>query len=645
MVDPLSTTTGVVGLLTACIKIGGELQDLYNGAAVADATVKLMDETLNQPEAQLSFRTTGHIGNHLKNISKSIQDGETTLTELQRTLQKVDKDVSMLGSSRKHYRLKGAFKEISMYQQQIRSYKDTMQVSMSAMILWNQVSSKDAVDKILSNLNEIQQTIRRQAHLYNDRVHILERTPGNPGTDQSQLDVLINLRQCLRSAADIVSSASTTLGVAHPDQIPSVYGSDFGDCFPYEPNESMRRWMQSNSIYEFGEDVIEASSSGYPSQLQQQPSVMQVQHLRGDGEGETESESESDSEEVEKIQALLTLGKEKLAEQDYESAERLFINCLARTSNPGTRLLSALRGTAQARSIDPLLNIYRRQENWDAAQKLLKRQIKSNAKTGTFGGPSYSLLLAELFLDKFELPTARKSGMKAYRGFRKLGVEGLPGVQSSLRLLIRVCNAAGDFDEEDAYASILSGFSKGSQLSVQALDLSMPKSTMSDSADAPNELKEPGHQLDKGRGLVELGTSLDLTVQAQLEKPLELHASLQSSGHSFNRFDGNRSSPTSLEKPSFLDFSTISGVPLERQSPRTVGGALVVPSLAANEDLSLAFTEVSPSEAISPARASMSSRDDIDLVHSAKPLLLGQKMSGTQDLFLGLIHSTAHPSH
>jgi hypothetical protein len=149
MVDPLSITTGVVALLTTCVKIGIELQGIYDGAAIVDSAVKglllevegfaqtlqLMNETLQQPNIQTSVQATGHIGSLWNNVARSITDGEETLTKLGETLQKVDKSVSMLDSTRKHFRLKSATGEISMYQRQISYYRDTMQASLQTMIL------------------------------------------------------------------------------------------------------------------------------------------------------------------------------------------------------------------------------------------------------------------------------------------------------------------------------------------------------------------------------------------------------------------------------------------------------------------------------------------------------------------------------
>jgi hypothetical protein len=149
MCEPLSITTGVVSLLTACIKIGIDMKDIYDGAAIVDSAVKglilevegfaqtlqLMDETLQQQNIQEPIHTTGHISSLWKNITKSIEDGNETLSKLEEALKKVAKSMSVLDSTLEYFRLKAATREITMYQRQICFYKDTMHVSSQTMVL------------------------------------------------------------------------------------------------------------------------------------------------------------------------------------------------------------------------------------------------------------------------------------------------------------------------------------------------------------------------------------------------------------------------------------------------------------------------------------------------------------------------------
>jgi hypothetical protein len=147
--DPLSITTGVLGLLGTCVTVGKALKDFYDGAAIADAKIQgllsdvenftqvltLMRNTLEQEQIKTSFQTTGHMGNHWSHLAVSIQDGQSTLLQLQETLERINKSVSILDGARKHLRLKSASEEILMFQQQIRSYRDTLQLSLQTAIL------------------------------------------------------------------------------------------------------------------------------------------------------------------------------------------------------------------------------------------------------------------------------------------------------------------------------------------------------------------------------------------------------------------------------------------------------------------------------------------------------------------------------
>lgn len=125
------------------------LKDFYDSAAIADTKVKglltevesftqalrLMKDTLEQENIQISFQATGYIGNHLNNLATSIQNGQETLLQLQEIIEKVNKSVSLLDGARKHLRLRSAADEIAVYQQQIRSYRDTFQLTLQAVIL------------------------------------------------------------------------------------------------------------------------------------------------------------------------------------------------------------------------------------------------------------------------------------------------------------------------------------------------------------------------------------------------------------------------------------------------------------------------------------------------------------------------------
>ena len=149
MADPLSITTGAVALLSLCVKVGWGLKAFRDGAALADTKVRslltdvesftnvlqLMKDTFDQERVKASLHATGHIGGHWANLAASIRDGSKTLEQLEALLEKTNKNVTVLDGARKHFRLKEATDEILMYQQQIRSYRDTLQLSLQTVIL------------------------------------------------------------------------------------------------------------------------------------------------------------------------------------------------------------------------------------------------------------------------------------------------------------------------------------------------------------------------------------------------------------------------------------------------------------------------------------------------------------------------------
>ena len=131
------------------------------------------------------------------------------------------------------------------------------------MYRWNQVTFRESTDKILPNLDDIQQAIRRIALDINARIASLQNVIESKSSDH-ELHSLSNLKNCVKSAASIVSSASTTLSVDRSDRMSVAYESDFGDCFPPEPGETMLRWISSNTVYEFEEERDTASSLSGP---------------------------------------------------------------------------------------------------------------------------------------------------------------------------------------------------------------------------------------------------------------------------------------------------------------------------------------------------------------------------------------------
>jgi RNA binding exosome subunit len=150
MVEPLSILTGVASLLATSIKVGTELKKLINDVSIASVKVRsflgdvesfatvlqLMQETFEQEKLRSSMQATGHVGNHWRSLSKSIEDGNATVSQLQTTLENVNKSVRLLDNTRRHFRLQNAVEEILVYQGQIRTCKDALQLSLQTVIVY-----------------------------------------------------------------------------------------------------------------------------------------------------------------------------------------------------------------------------------------------------------------------------------------------------------------------------------------------------------------------------------------------------------------------------------------------------------------------------------------------------------------------------
>jgi hypothetical protein len=91
-----------------------------------------MEDTFDELEVQPS---SGHIGIHWKNLLRSLQDGRSTLEQLEELLTTINKQVTFLDSARREVRVKSAVEQIANFRQQVQTYKDAMQLSLQTIIL------------------------------------------------------------------------------------------------------------------------------------------------------------------------------------------------------------------------------------------------------------------------------------------------------------------------------------------------------------------------------------------------------------------------------------------------------------------------------------------------------------------------------
>lgn len=88
---------------------------------------------------------------------------------------------------------------------------------------------------------EMRQEVRRAAQTVS-QVWGMLNADAEHYRDVVEIVVTEDLRECVRSAASIVSSASSA-ATSQPDlySIDVTANSDFGDCFPVRQNETVRR--------------------------------------------------------------------------------------------------------------------------------------------------------------------------------------------------------------------------------------------------------------------------------------------------------------------------------------------------------------------------------------------------------------------
>jgi len=146
--DPLTIVGSSLSVAKLCYTVGWELKKFIDGTKLVGTAINAlfqdvqsfgkileqMKDTVDDPKVKASA-LTGYVGSHWRHLQTSLDDAEETLSALKATILCVDKSANLLNSTRKHIRLIGAQDEIAVYQQQIRSYKDTIQVSLQTTIL------------------------------------------------------------------------------------------------------------------------------------------------------------------------------------------------------------------------------------------------------------------------------------------------------------------------------------------------------------------------------------------------------------------------------------------------------------------------------------------------------------------------------
>ena len=148
MPEPFSITTGVISILSVCVKVGYELSVFHSNTRIVDEavgglgkdveslkqTLEAVRETLEQTNDNSHVQQTGHLGSHWRNIQQALESGEKTLLKLETVLQQINKEVSFLNASRKQLRLQAASDRIAIFRSQIQCSRDVLNTSLQSFI-------------------------------------------------------------------------------------------------------------------------------------------------------------------------------------------------------------------------------------------------------------------------------------------------------------------------------------------------------------------------------------------------------------------------------------------------------------------------------------------------------------------------------
>ncbi|KAF1926472.1 uncharacterized protein M421DRAFT_102513 [Didymella exigua CBS 183.55] len=436
---PLSITVSVLTLITISAQVTGLVRQFRDEVNVVDTTLngiindveafqsvlESMNETIEQKELRAHSNTTGHVGSHWKNLSRSLSDGSSTLEQLWSLITSVSKSAKFLDAPRKHLRFKSAIAQIAEFREQIQSYRAALQLSLSTITLWNQTTLQKSTDqiqeKVIPDLNKLYDEFRTLGTTLNLKIEKLQSTVANQGYHaESELISMTNLKETVQSAANVVSTASTTLAPESSEKASVKYGSDFGDIFKKESNEPMQRWISSNTVYEYEDAEAPAPD---PSET-------------STGEAITEYQSGSDSDiENELVRALFNNGKKRKNDGDLQGAARTLKNCLSRFLTTSTYNSTT---SSEAKTM--------------MKEKLAITEHQTGRKSERYLWDIYRL--SEVTVKTKDHAEAHLHGRQSLRGFKKLRETGLHGYES-LTLPILICSEEGNAEEEEAYTALL----------------------------------------------------------------------------------------------------------------------------------------------------------------------------------------------
>lgn len=283
---------------------------------------------------------------------------------------------------------------------------------------WEQLSIRQSTDILTINMAELEEVIRRMARDITKQIQRLESSQTNVGetVPTAEIMVLANLRECVRSSADIISTASTILSSRRS----VACDSTFGDCFPRN-TDNVAQWIaRAPTIYEEISAAIMAPPSISFSELQ----FGQVRENEGDSDSDSDLEGEL-------ARALEKRGREQLLRNEYDNAERSLSNCLGQLTRSRKGNADQVHGVREL-FVQALI----KQEKWLEAGAEIQKRLASHKSKAIRSIDDKELidlhLLVDIFTKAGKFSEAQLYGRKLLNTYRKMGYSGYGGVESTL---------------------------------------------------------------------------------------------------------------------------------------------------------------------------------------------------------------------
>ncbi|KAF9869746.1 hypothetical protein CkaCkLH20_12789 [Colletotrichum karsti] len=385
---------------------------------------------------------TGHLANHSRNIRVCLHEGEMMLRHLEKKIQDVNKDVSFLNLQRKAFRLKSFMDEITLFQQQFRSCQDTIQTSLQAFLVSNQVSAEGfRGQEEVPGLGELTGSIRILGQQLVARESVLEAGADNHDpAREAEMASLKKFKSCVQSSATVTSSISSQSTVIADTA--SIAPSDLCDIFPARPTSRVVAWVTNTSQLDLDAPT---RNDSFPVP------VIEVYRPQ-------DSESD-DGIEVEIMNLHINQGRHELQEGDIASAERHLERGLSRLRKSRSRESNLSMHTD---CLEDLTEVYRRQERWSEAKDVINERLALLSRTAMADSTEIldlRLALSDVCIELNELVEARLHAKACVTAYHKQGAKGRLGLEISLRKLIDLCVRDNDAEEEEDYRMILTRLS------------------------------------------------------------------------------------------------------------------------------------------------------------------------------------------